>query len=182
MWEAIASILKVFLEKYFIPTIISVVGAILTLLYLPDKYSWTTDKIGTVGFVILIAGVIFLFLSLLIHIFKSINEYKFRHSMIIDSQKQDIRDSEKDIDTFMSFFDGVSPDERELVVKLIKSNNTPIEQRGLRYSIGRESIFNTDFIVKTQNKKGGYLIKINPRIFYKVKEVYEKYGTISHFD
>ena len=100
---------------------------------------------------------------------------------VIDNKKQEIRDSEKDIDTFMSFFDGVSPDERELVVKLIKSNNTPIEQRGLRCNNGRNSIFSTNFIVKTQNKNGSYLIKINPLVFYKAKEVYEKYGAISHF-
>lgn len=181
MWEAIASILKVFLEKYFIPTVISVVGGILTLLYLPEEYLWMTDKIGKVAFVILVAGLIFLMLSFLIHIFKSINEYKFRYNRLIDNKKQEIRDSEKDIDSFMSFFDGVSPDERELVVKLIKSNNTPIEQYGFRFNNGGKSIFNTNFIVKTQNKNGSYSIKINPFIFYKVKEVYEKHGSISHF-
>lgn len=140
-----------------------------------------TEKIGKVAFVILVAGIAFLVLTLVIHIFKSINEYKFRHSMIINGKKQEIRDSEKDVDNFMSFFDGVSPDERELVVKLIKSNNTPIEQYGFRCNNGRESIFDTNFIVKTQNKNGSYSIKINPLIFYKVKEVYEKYGSISHF-
>ena len=182
MWESLASILKFFLEKRLFSTVISVVCGILALLYLPEEYSWMLEKIGKFAFVALVAGIVFLILSFVIHVFKSINEYKFRHSMLIDNKKQEIRDSEKDIDTFMSFFDGVSPDERELVVKLIKSNNTPIEQRGLRCNNGRNSIFSTNFIVKTQNKNGSYLIKINPLVFYKAKEVYEKYGAISHFE
>lgn len=59
MWEAIASVLKIFLEKYLIPTVISVVGGILALLYLPEEYSWMTEKIGKVTIVILVAGLIF---------------------------------------------------------------------------------------------------------------------------
>lgn len=181
MWEALASIIKIFLDKYFIPTVISIVGSIFTLLVLPEKFSWMIDKIGKLPFLILVAGIIFLTVYLLISICKIINNYKTNLYLTSNANEQKIRDSENDIDGFMTYLDGVSEEERELLVKLIKNDNTPIVQKGISYNIGRPSIFDTKLIVKTQNKDGTKLVKINPLIFYKIKEIYEKYGSISHF-
>lgn len=181
MWEAIASILKIFLEKYFIPTVISVIGGIITLLYLPDKYLWMTNKIGKVPFVILATGIIFLIVYLIIGIRNRINNYKTNLYLTRNANEQKIRDSEKDVDDFMTYLDGVSEEERELVIKLIKNNNTPIVQKSLRYNIARQSIYDTKMVVTTKNKDGSNLIKINPLIFSQIKEIYEKHGSISHF-
>jgi len=182
MWDALASIVKIFLEKYLIQTVVSIVVGICTLLFLPDKYLWMTEKIGKVPFVILISGVVFLALCLLIYLYNRITNYKMRVNMIIARNKEEIRESEKDIDEFMTFFDGVPADEREMIIELINNNNTPIRTPNMRYSMGRQSIYDTKIIVKTQNKDGSNLIKINPLIFYKIKEIYEKHGSVSHFE
>lgn len=181
MWEALASVVRVFLEKYLIQTVVSIVAGICTLLFLPEKYLWMTEKIGKVPFVILISGVVFLALCLLMYLYNRITNYKMRVNMIITRNKERIRESEKDINDFMTFFDGVPEDERELIVNLIKNNNTPLKQKGIRYSIGKQSVYDTNVIVKTQNKDGSNLIKINPLVFDKIKEIYEKHGSISHF-
>ena len=181
MWEALASVVRVFLEKYLIQTVVSIVAGICTLLFLPEKYLWMTEKIGKVPFVILISGVVFLALCLLMYLYNRITNYKMRVNMIITRNKERIRESEKDINDFMTFFDGVPEDERELIVNLIKNNNTPMKQKSIRYSIGKQSVYDTNVIVKTQNKDGSNLIKINPLVFDKIKEIYEKHGSISHF-
>lgn len=181
MWEALASIIKFFLDKYFISTVISIVGSIFTLLVLPQKYSWMTDKIGKLPFAIFVAGIIFLIVYLFISIRKRINNYKTNIYLTSSANEQKMRDSENDIDSFMTYLDGVSEEERDLLVKLIKNNNTPIVPKGISYNIGRPSIYDTNLMVKTQNRDGTKLVKINPRVFYKIKEIYESYGSISHF-
>ncbi len=45
MWDVIGQVLNTFLEKYFIPTIISIVVAIISLLILPTDF-WMITKIG----------------------------------------------------------------------------------------------------------------------------------------
>lgn len=64
MPDSIGEALKIFLEKHLVPTVISVVAAIVALLVLPTDY-WMIEKIGKTLFFFLVAGVVFsLFKSL----------------------------------------------------------------------------------------------------------------------
>ena len=69
MWDAVGESLKVFFEKHLIPTVIAIVSAIIAVLMLPSDF-WMIEKIGKTGFVVLVAGVVFIIIKILIHILK----------------------------------------------------------------------------------------------------------------
>ena len=65
MPDNLVEALKIFLEKHLVPTVISVVAAIIALLKLPTDY-WMIEKIGKRLFFFLVAGIVFLFIQFLI--------------------------------------------------------------------------------------------------------------------
>ena len=61
------------LEKHTIPTIASVVAAIIVLLFTPID-SWILNKLGNNLFLIMVAGVAFIVLQFAIFIYKRLND------------------------------------------------------------------------------------------------------------
>ena len=77
MPDSIGEALKVFLEKHLVPTVISVVAAIVALLVLPTDY-WMIEKIGKTLFFFLVAGVVFLAIQVFVLLWKGIQHLKHR--------------------------------------------------------------------------------------------------------
>ena len=77
MPDSIGEALKIFLEKHLVPTVISVVAAIVALLVLPTDY-WMIEKIGKTLFFFLVAGVVFLAIQVLVLLWKGIQHLKHR--------------------------------------------------------------------------------------------------------
>lgn len=65
MWNAIGEALKIFLEKHLIPTAISFVISIITLIKLPKDY-WMIEKVGKTLFFILVLLISFLAIELVV--------------------------------------------------------------------------------------------------------------------
>lgn len=210
MWEAIASVLKIFLEKYLIPTVISVVGGILALLYLPEEYSWMTEKIGKVTIVILVAGLIFLLIEFIFLICKIGRKIYSKLNMIKSNNKYKIENEKQVIEALWKNVESLSADDRELLIEFIENGNNPIERpSGIRYSF--DSLLNSKWVVSIEEykedeklefvlseKSKGKSIAVNPAVFYRGKttvkkyklndEIYkllkysmDKYGKITHF-
>lgn len=182
MWSSVGEALKVFVEKYMIATVLSVVTAIVTLLVLPTDY-WMIEKIGKDLFFFLIAGITFLVIRFLILLWKGIQHLKHRSYITKEYSKMKIRENQESLEEWLSFVDKLPPEDRELVRQFLHTDNQPIvERRHVYRGYNPNSIHNTNVIVKTENSDGSSLVKLDERFYRTMKQIYEDRGSISHFD
>ncbi len=179
MWDAIGQALKVFFEKHLIPTVISIVSAIVLLLVLPSNY-WMIAKIGKTLFLVLATGICFLLVKLIISIFGGIQNARYRTQNEARYQENMEKEAQEHLEEWLSFVDKLPPQDRDLIIQFINSGNKPIIQRGYRcYS--HNSIYETNAIITMENHDGSKTIKLDERFFNTMKAIYEQRGSISHF-
>lgn len=208
--EHFAEILKIFLEKYFIPTVMAILVAIVVMLYLPGDY-WMIEKIGRFLFFILVVGLAFLAIIFIIFCYQKIcaksddNEARKYRNKVNDAEEK------KAMDVLWSAVDRFSPDDRKLIKEFLVSGNKAIERSsGTRYF--GNSLLNSDWVVHTEeygeeekyevilsDKLKGKAIPVNPGFFENARPIIVKYklcddiyaslkysmdnyGKISHFD
>lgn len=179
MWDGIGESLKIFFEKHLIPTVISGVSAIGILLVLPNNY-WMIAKLGQKWFAIFVAGIVFLLVKLLTSIYHKFQETSYTLSSIKRNTNAHLQQFEENLEQYLSFVDQLPPDDREMIMRFIHNNNTPIVDYSFR-SWNPESILNTNAVVTMKNKDGSQLVKLDERFYTAMKEIYEKRGSISHF-
>lgn len=211
MWDVIGQILNTFLEKYFVPTIISIVAAIISLLILPTDF-WIITKIGKPLLFILVAGIAFLFIMLILNLVKKISEINSDKSQKKRRYQKDMEKEREFLEKLWSQVDAISPDDRQLLKEFIASGNAPIEKSsGTRYF--GNSIFNSNWLVSTEDygedeqevilsenvkeklipknsnifsSLGGRTIikkyKLRNEIYQALKYSMDNYGIISHFE
>lgn len=179
MSEKLIESLNIFLEKHLIPTVISIVSAIATLLFLPSKF-WMIQKIGKYLFFFLVAGVVFLIVQLVIALAKGIGQLRYKSYINTEYHKHKNSEALENLDAWLSYVDGLPPEDRQLIVKFIQTGNQPIVERGYRM-YNPDSIHSSEYILKTQNADGSKLIKLNDRFYQLMKAIYEDRGSISHF-
>ena len=179
MPDSIGEALKVFLEKHLVPTVISVVAAIVALLVLPTDY-WMIEKIGKTLFFFLVAGVVFLAIQVFVLLWKGIQHLKHRAYISKEYKEMKVRENQEE---WLSFADKLSPDDRELIRQFIRTENQPIvERRHVYRAYNPNSIHETNAIVTTENSDGSRLVKLDDRFYRTMKQIYEDRGSISHFD
>ncbi len=207
MWSAITEFCKVFAEKHLVPSVISVVGAIAALLFLPSDY-WMITKVGKFLFFFFAAGVVFLVIKLLMWLWQKIRAWFGKKE---DKQYYNHRASKQekmDMEELWTAVDSFGPDDRKLLKEFLDSNNTPIERpSGTRY-FGK-SLLASNWVVSTEeygeeeqtiilsdHLKGKAIpvgslgigkplvvkYKLRDEIFTALKYSKEKYGKISHFE
>ncbi len=209
MWEAIGQAIKVFVEKHLIPTVISVVVAIISFLVLPTDF-WMITKIGKVPFALLVAGIVFLLIQFIIYCCNKIAKWLSNRKSSKYYGQNAIEDERKTLDELWSAIDAFNPDDKKTIKEFLQSNNAPIEKSsGARYF--GNSLFNSNWVVSTEEygeektvihipkELKGKAIPVNPSIFdggreiivkYKLRdEIFnalkysmDKYGKISHFE
>jgi len=183
MWEAIGESLKVFVEKHLVPTVSSVVVAILAVLLLPDEYAWMIEKVGKNWFMLLIAGVVFLAVELVIWLFSKVRNGWYGVQNKAYYKRQEAKESQEQLEQWLSFVDRLSADDRELIMTFIRTNNAPQVQRANVYRCyNPESIHATNAIVSQKNKDGSTTYKLDDRFYRTMKAIYEDRGSISHFN
>ena len=180
MWNTLGEVLKVFVEKHLVPTVMAVVGALAGILLLPENF-WMLQKLGKTPFFFLLAGIIFLAVQLLIFLGKGISQHKYSRYLRSQNEKYELRERCENIDNFLSFIDRLSPDERELIRQFIRTDNKPIAERGYR-TYRPDSLFSTAAIVSTKRSDGYTMYKLNEQFYVSIKAIYEERGSISHFD
>ena len=207
MWGAITEFCKVFAEKHLIPSVISVVGAITVLLFMPADY-WMITKLGKMLFFFLVSGVFFLAVQFVLFCFRTYRQHRER---VADNQYQIHSASQNEkigMEELWSAVDSFDPDDRELIRGFLESNNTPIQRpSGTRY-FGK-SLLASNWVISTEEyiddpqptiiserlKSKGITAEIigTPKtlvkkyklcneIFMALKYSKEKYGKISHFE
>lgn len=208
MWEAIGQAIKIFVEKHLIPTVLSVVVAILSFLVLEPDF-WMIERIGKVPFALLVAGITFLIIQLLIFCFHKVRDWIYNKFAKKYRFQDDVKLENEILEKFWSRVDSFNQDERKILRNFIESENAPIERSSGIHYYG-ESLFNSDWLVSTEEYREAEPISFTPpkkkgvmtfnvldtygtRTIikkYKLREdIYKilqysmyKYGKISHFE
>lgn len=207
MWNAIVEFCKVFAEKHLIPSVISIVGAIVALVFIPSDY-WIIVKIGKFLFFILVAGIAFLVVKFLTFCWQKIMSLKNGNDLKQYYNQNAIKSEKKNIEELWTAVDKFAPDDRKLLQEFLESDNAPITRSsGTRYF--GHSLLASNWVVSTEEygeeeqpiilseKLKGKAIpigamspgraivvkyKLNDDIYSILKYSKEKYGKISHFE
>lgn len=116
--EKFADVLKLFLEKHLVPTMVSIVGAIVLQLMMSN--SWIVESIGEKLFFLLAFCSIFLLWKLLISIFSSLFiTIKVSQSATFEHEKS----NEEAINILNEFVDSLSPSDKDILLTFISNGN-----------------------------------------------------------
>lgn len=207
MWNAIVEFCKVFAEKHLIPSVISVTGAIIALIFIPSDY-WMIVKIGKFLFFTVTACLIFLAVKFLVFCWQKIISFKNGNERKQYYNQSAVRNEKKDMEELWTAVDKFDPDDRKLLQDFLESGNAPITRSsGTRYF--GHSLLASNWVVSTEEygeeeqpiilseKLKGKAIpigamsagktivvkyKLNDDIYSILKYSKEKYGKISHFE
>ena len=207
MWNAIVEFCKVFAEKHLIPSVISIVGAIISLIFIPSDY-WIIVKIGKFLFFILVAGVDFLVVKFLVFCWHKFVSYKSDNDLKQYYSQNATKSEKKNIEELWTAVDKFSPDDRKLLHEFLESDNAPITRSSGNRYFGN-SLLASNWVVSTEEygeeeqpiilseKLKGKAIpigamsagraivvkyKLHDDIYSALKYSKEKYGKISHFE
>ena len=179
MLESLAEALKIFFEKHLIPTVISLFGAGIVILFIPND-SWMIKKITVTGVYLLIAAGCFLVVQLLRYLYEALSEKRYWKKRRKESK---IQDEKREMEYLWSFMDAVNPEDLKIIKKLMKSENKPIEYEG--YWFSPNSILENDTVmVSRQISRNGKMIKqymLRHEVYNNLMYSQQKYGRISHF-
>lgn len=169
----IPSLLKIFLEKYFITTIAAVLGAIVATAFTPENY-WLLQKLGILYFL----G-IFCLCFLIFYCCANIAQFikkktcKWRLACI----KED-----ENTEEIMTFYDLCSQEELDIAYSLLKNNNMPLT---ITHSPGLYGHHNDPWLDRFDYSVTSFnilRIKFKNNYFLQLKKIYSKHGRISHFE
>jgi hypothetical protein len=202
--NSLAEVLKIFLEKHFIPTVIAIVIAFASYLILPEN-TYLVMKLNFGGFLIFAFAVSFLLLQLIINTIQFFNSNKAKRETIKYQNEQIERKNKEALEQLWSYVDSLSSNDFILLQKYLESANKPITKNANTfYSAG--SLLASNYvhsrIVQEPREKtieceriitNGYQIPMKTftegkkeyilaESFYQLlKYSKEKYGRISHF-
>lgn len=200
----IIELFKTFSEKYLTHTLISTIVATLFLAKAPNLFG-IKEKTSSALYWLFIFCVSFLVVKVIVFIYKAIisnkNNNLLKESHEIGNKKAII----ENLEFLWNYVDGLSPQDKKYLWQFLKTNNQPIEVRGI--VCGNTILTNKDIVVTTQKEstekeivtvesKGltpedliiasGYttitLYKLKDNFFYLLKYSYQNYNRISHFD
>ena len=120
--DKFADVLKIFIEKHLIPSVISIAGAILTLLIVPED-NWIIVKIGKLSVGILAFCICFLLIQFVIKIingikkaFNNVSEFNYR-------MKQNEKENQEAIEHINEFVDQLTPEDKNILITFIRNGN-----------------------------------------------------------
>ena len=206
--EKWAELLKVFLEKHLIPTIISIVFAIVCTALTPSNFI-VIEKLGVFWHGLLAFSVCFILTQIVIAIFRSLQK-KAKQRGISEAHSQRIKkENEVALEQLWTYVDGLSPFDKEHLMTFIETANAPIEKN---CEFMGDCLFNSQLVNVTIVKPSqetqliigqpiekspkamripiGQMIFSQPVKQYKLKDdfykllkySYDEYGRISHFN
>lgn len=206
--EKLADVLKVFLEKYFLSTIVSVAATIVIVAIRPNVFQ-IAEKTNEILYFILVFCVVFLLVLLICKGFKIIRSI-IQNSAAREGQNKYIEnENRKALETLWTFVDKLSAADKQTLLDFLKSNNEPIQSSAYYFGdsiflndrIMCETVVGTvpeDFEVPiTTPKMDGHIVmpiehhiaqipvkkyRLKDEFFSLLKYSYQKYNRISHFE
>ena len=110
--EQLADVIKIFIEKHLMPSIISIAGTIATYLFFPQD-NWIVVKLGTTMFILLFFCSYFLLVQLLIIAVRSFNRFMVHR---IYEMRENKEEEQKAIQQINEFFDRLSPQDKNILL------------------------------------------------------------------
>jgi len=153
--EKFADIIKVFLEKHLLPTVLAVVGALISTALIPTDYL-LIKKLGLTMFEILAFCICFVLIEALREIFKIIKNMYYKHQNKVLKRKRIEEENKKSCENLWEIIDNMSIQDYEYLLELLKTNNEPITVRGDFFG----GLFSTNWvhqtIIKTAEERDEY--------------------------
>lgn len=141
--EKLADVLKLFLEKYFVSTLISITISILIVAIEPNIFL-ISEKTNEILYFILVYCMVFLFVLLIRKAYKTVCS-KIEHLKARKQyQKYVETENRKALETLWTFVDTLSIPDKKALFNFLRTNNSPIESSATY--IG-DSIFNNSNIM-----------------------------------
>ena len=131
--EKLGEVLKIFIEKHLMPSVICIAGSIITLLFISDS-SWILLKIGKILFLCLAFCIYFIIVQLITNLYITFTTKSYRSN---SREKQKKEELEKLIEYVNGFVDDLNPQEKEILNGFIKNENKVLiayERINLGYS------------------------------------------------
>ena len=120
--DKLADILKPFIEKYMVSSVISIAGAIVTILYIPDNH-WALLKLGKTPLMVLAFCIYFLIvlcvkkIGIITHNM-FIRFYRRRYTQLTKEQQ-----NKDTINAINKYIDSLSPDDKDTLLTFIHNGN-----------------------------------------------------------
>ena len=140
MWNTIATAIKTFLEKRFIPTIVAIVIMLVTLLITPDTFSIYV-KLGRGLYCLLIFSLSFLIVTFLAFVVNQVKEKLKRRSINLYYKKENLK-------KLWNQIDGLNQKDYDLIIEFLKSENQPTKIITQHYDY--DSFYNSDLLIKSK--------------------------------
>lgn len=177
--ENLCKLLEIFLDKYFFDTIISVAVTLLINIVLPSNY-WMIEKIGITCFRAFVFCAVFAIYNVFVLVYKVLKDKKRKKEQNEIKQRKRLEQIEEDLEFWRNQADALSYFDRNVIIEFIKNGNTQMQYNEFAYiSCDLEM---HGYLLKTKNKHGQYVIKLNNEVFEVFSYIYEKYGKLGHFD
>lgn len=202
--EKIVDILKVILEKHFIPALCSVIPTAIIYYITPDNNSILT-KLGKNFFLFVVFVIFFLLIKFVVYIFNFIKNYihKYNENQYYKKEAEKYRKEEEKevIDSYLDRLDSLQPHLFDLIIYLVEHNNDPITIYGKGFldsfelygfldykqcKIKEESISSVDpYKLKEMCifKKGDYVtqFKLKEDVYHDLLIIKKKYKKLTRF-
>lgn len=120
--DKLADVLKIFIEKHLIPSVMSIAGALATYSLVAED-NWILLKLGNTLFIILAFCVYFLAIQFIFLIIRAIKKASSNMSQYNYSLKQSEMHNQEAIRSIHEFVDSLSPEDKEILLTFIKNGN-----------------------------------------------------------
>lgn len=175
--ENFCKLLGIFLDKYFFDTIISVAVTLLINIALPSNY-WMIEKIGITYFRVFVFCAVFVIFNAVVSADKALKNEKRKKEQNEIKQRKRLKQIEENLEFWRNQADDLSYYERKVIIDFIKSGNAQRKCNDLIMSSHKLS----NYILKTKDEHGCYIVKMNDKDFKYFSSIYEKYRKLGHFD
>ena len=183
MSEKLLDLLKIFLEKYLVPTVIAIVLSFITYYITPtDNKLLVKFTIG--GYAVFLFCAWFLCIEFVIWLIQKIQYHNYSKTVEQQSKQLQARELQEDLELLWTEVDSFSLSDYKLLLQFVKTENKPYFSSGVFYG---NCLLNSEWVHKTVSKPeksvlGNYQYILRNDIYRLLKYSYQKYGKISHFE
>lgn len=199
MTEKILDIIKnlsAIVDKHLVPAVLSFVIGIGVYLYVGESF-WMVNQLTTTIFVIFIACIAFLVISLIVWCAAVVKSWRVAQSDKKYYQKQEEKQQEENDKKLLDFFDRQTKETIEIIKQLLETENAPIYVDSYKldegnfecapgYSRRGTDGFQTNLLIcKWQASPNGrfcYKVIMQEPFFRAAKHIMQKYGKITRYD
>lgn len=146
--EKLGEVIKIFLEKHFIPTVISFVVSAAVYACTPNEF-WLIVKFTELGYWLFCSGVIFILIQFILWINKQNCEKKEKKELQERNELRKKKKMERELEWLWDFVDNLCGEDIKHLKTFLKKNNVPIVIHGNSYFCGNR-LFASTYVKKTR--------------------------------